>query len=207
MLGGKKTPRARRKDAQATRQPVTRTHGRARPAAKPTRPTTERRPAGAGATAPHHAHQRRRDHASGRRRGGEAGGDGAGRAALGRDCWPPTPCHQRRAHLSGASAARPTQTEATSTGRRPGARPPGEAARRARNKLPCPAPRAAQGQADGQPGKPPGAKRTGATAQRANLAACAPLWRFFPLVVDSRAYFATKTPERAKKRKKGACYV
>lgn len=87
--GGK--PRARRKGAKATRQPVTRTHGRARPAAKPTRPTAQRRPAGAGATAPHHAHQRRRDHASGRRRGGEAGGDGAGRAALGRDCWPPTP--------------------------------------------------------------------------------------------------------------------
>lgn len=93
--GGK--PRARRKGAKATRQPVARTHERARPAAKPTRPTTERRPAGAGATAPHHAHQRRRDHASGRRNGGEAGGDGAGRAALGRDCWPPTPCHQRRA--------------------------------------------------------------------------------------------------------------
>lgn len=85
--GGK--PRARRKGAKATRQPVTRTHGRARPAAKPTRPTTERRPAGAGATAPHHAHQRRRDHASGRRNGGEAGGDGAGRAALGRESQPP----------------------------------------------------------------------------------------------------------------------
>ena len=81
MLGGKKTPRARpqeraraadakpnaskpptqaaggaprprRKGAQATRQPVARTHERARPAAKPTRPTTERRPAGAGAAAP-----------------------------------------------------------------------------------------------------------------------------------------------------------
>ena len=93
--GGK--PRARRKGAKATRQPVARTHERARPAAKPTRPTTERRPAGAGATAPHHAHQRRRDHASGRRNGGEAGGDGAGRAALGRRSKPPTPCHQRRA--------------------------------------------------------------------------------------------------------------
>lgn len=93
--GGK--PRARRKGAKATRQPVTRTHGRARPAAKPTRPTTGRRPAGAGATAPHHAHQRRRDHASGRRNGGEAGGDGAGRAALGRGSQPPLPCHQRRA--------------------------------------------------------------------------------------------------------------
>lgn len=47
---------------------------------------------------PHHAHQRRRDHASGRRNGGEAGGDGAGRAALGRESQPPLPCHQRRAH-------------------------------------------------------------------------------------------------------------
>lgn len=110
-------------------------------------------------------------------------------------------CHQRRTAHRAASAARPTQTEATSTGRRPGARPPGAAARRARNKLPCPAPRAAQGRADGQPGKPPGAKRTGATAQRANLAACAPLWRFFPLVVGSSAFPAQKTRERAKKRK------
>lgn len=76
--------------------------------------------------------------------------------------------------------------------------------RRARNKLPCPAPRGAQGQADGQPGKPPGAKRTGATAQRANLTACAPLWRFFPLVVGSCASFAEKALEKAKKRKKGA---
>ena len=134
----------------------------------------------------------------------KAGGDGAGRAALGRDCWPPTPCHQRRAHLSGASAARPTQTGATSMGRRTGARPPDAANRRARHKLPCPAPRGAQGQADGQPGKPPGAQRTGATAQRANLAVCAPLWRFFPLVAGNYASFAEKTLERAKKRKKGA---
>lgn len=150
---------------------------------------------------PHHARQRRRDHASGRRNGGEAGGDGAGRAALGRESQPPLPCHQRRTAHRAASAARPTQTEATSTGRRPGARPPGAAARRARNKLPCPAPRAAQGRADGQPGKPPGAKRTGATAQRANLAACAPLWRFFPLVAGNYASFAEKALERAKKRK------
>ncbi|MFR2020797.1 MAG: hypothetical protein ACLS6G_09965 [Christensenellales bacterium] len=85
-----------------------------------------------------------------------------------------------------------------------GARPPDAANRRARHKLPCPAPRGAQGQADGRPDKPPGAKRTGATAQRANLAACAPLWRFFPLVVGSGAYFVEKTLERAKKRKKGA---
>ena len=148
----------------------------------------------------HHAHQRRRDHASGRRRGGEAGGDGAGRAALGRRSRPPTPCHQRRAYLSGASAARPTQTGATSTGRRPGARPPDAANRRARYKLPCPAPRGAQGQADGQPGKPPGAQRTGATAQRgAILAACAPLWRFFRSLVISHASPHVRTPQNGEK--------
>ena len=131
-------PRARRQDAKATRQPVAQTQTGARPAAKPPRPPTRRRPAGAGATAPHHAHQRRRDHASGRRNGGEAGGDGAGRAALGRDCWPPTPCHQRRVPHRAAQAARPTQTGATSTGRRTGARPPDAANRRARHKLPLP---------------------------------------------------------------------
>lgn len=193
-------PRPRRKDAQATRQPVARTHGRARPAAKPTRRTAQRRPAGAGVAPPPPHAQQRHDHARGRRRGGEAGGDGAGRAALGRDCRPPTPCHQRRAHLSGASAARPTQTGATSTGRRPGARPPDAANRRARHKLPCPAPRGAQGQADGRPDKPPGAKRTGATAQRgAILAVCAPLWRFFSLVVGSSAFPAQKNARKVEK--------
>ena len=89
-------PRPRRKGAKATRQPVTRTHERARPAAKPTRPTTERRPAGAGVAPPPPHAQQRHDHARGRRNGGEAGGDGAGRAALGRRSKPPTPCHQRR---------------------------------------------------------------------------------------------------------------
>ena len=90
--------RGRETGREAGRQPAEGTQNRARPAAKPTRPTTERRPAGAGATAPHHAHQRRRDHASGRRNGGETDGDGAGRAALGRGSQPPLPCHQRRAH-------------------------------------------------------------------------------------------------------------
>lgn len=146
---------------------------------------------------PHHAHQRRRDHASGRRNGGEAGGDGAGRAALGRESQPPLPCHQRRTAHRAASAARPTQTEATSTGRRPGARPPGAAARRARNKLPCPAPRAAQGRADGQPGKPPGAKRTGATARRGQfwppVRLCGGFFRWWWIVL----------PFQRKKRKKG----
>ena len=40
-------------------------------------------------------------------------------------------------------------------------------------------------------------------AAGAVLAVCAPLWRFFPLVVDSSAFPAQKTRERAKKRKKG----
>ena len=190
-------PRPRRKGAKATRQPVTRTHGRARPAAKPTRPTTERRPAGAGVAPPPPHAQQRHDHARGRRNGGETGGDGAGRAALGRRSKPPLPCHQRRTPHRAAQAARPTQTGATSTGRRPGARPPDAEHSR-------PAPRTAQGRADGQPGKPPGAQRTGATAQRgAILAVCAPLWRFFSLVVGSSAFPAQKTQERSKKRKIG----
>lgn len=69
--GGK--PRARRKDAQATHQPVTRTHGRARPAAKPPRRTAQRRPAGAGAAAPSPhapARARPRQRTAKRRRGG-----------------------------------------------------------------------------------------------------------------------------------------
>lgn len=36
----------------------------------------------------------------------KAGGDGAGRAALGRDCWPPTPCHQRRKKATQGRASR-----------------------------------------------------------------------------------------------------
>ena len=152
-------PRARRKDAKATRQPVTRTHGRARPAAKPTRPPTERRPAGAGATAPPPRAPetaRPRQRTAARRRGGRRRRrPGGTRARL----LAATYGHQRRTPHRAASAARPTQTGATSTGRRPEARPPDAEHSR-------PALRAAQGRADGQPGKPPSAKRTGATAQR-----------------------------------------
>lgn len=141
----------------------------------------------------HHARQLGRDHASGRRRGGAAGGDGAGRAALGRDCWPPTPCHQRGAHLSGASAARPTQTGATSTGRRPGARPPGAEHSR-------PALRVAQGQADAQPGKPPGAQRTGAAARRGRFWPPVRLCGgFFRLWVISHASPHARTPQNGAK--------
>ena len=45
-------------------------------------------------------------------------------------------------------------------------------------------------------------KRTGAAAQRANLAACAPLWRFFPLVVGSSAFPAQKNARKGEKTKK-----
>ena len=147
-------PRPRRQGAKATRQPAARTHERARPAAKPTRPTTERRPAGAGATAPHHAHQRRRDHASGRRNGGEAGGDGAGRAALGRDCWPPPmPPAQKNATQGRASRER---------GRRRARR-----ARRARKSA-----RIARPASAGTRARPPEARRGGApTAHRFPLQA------------------------------------
>ena len=65
-----------------------------------------------------------------------------------------------------------------------------------------------------QRGARPSGRATGqATGRKADgrdgaagaiLAACAPLWRFFPLVVGSGAYFVEKTLERAKKRKKGA---
>ena len=61
--------------------------------------------------------------------------------------------------------------------RRPGARPPGAANRRARNKLHCPAPRGAQGRADGQPGKLPDVGADGSGGARARfcrLAACLP---------------------------------
>ena len=62
-----------------------------------------------------------------------------------------------------------------------------------------------------QRGARPSGRATGqATGRKADgrdgaagaiLAACAPLWRFFPLVVDSSAFPAQKTQERAKKRK------
>lgn len=66
-------PRPRRQDARARREPASRTHGRARPAAKPTRRTAQRRPAGAGVAPPPPHAQQRHDHASGRRRGGQGG--------------------------------------------------------------------------------------------------------------------------------------
>ena len=65
-----------------------------------------------------------------------------------------------------------------------------------------------------QSGARPSGRATGqATGRKADgrdgaagavLAVCAPLWRFFPLVVGSGAYFVEKTLEMAKKRKKGA---
>lgn len=111
-----KRPEARRgrgrEGARARREPASRTHGRARPAAKPPRRTAQRRPAGAGVAPPPPHAQQRHDHASGRRRGGEAGGDGAGRAALGRgNRPPPMPSAQKKRHArTRKPRARPTQS-------------------------------------------------------------------------------------------------
>lgn len=72
--------RGRETGQEAGRQPAEGTQNRARPAAKPPRPTTERRPAGAEAAPPRPTPQHGANHASGRRNGGETDGDGAGRA-------------------------------------------------------------------------------------------------------------------------------
>lgn len=152
-------PRPRRKGAKATRQPVARTHERARPAAKPPRRTTERRPAGAGAAAPSPRAPetaRPRQRTAARRRGGRRRRRSGGtRARLSAAYSLPSAQGAPFERISSAADADGSDEHGAQTG----ARPPGAEHSR-------PAPRAAQGQADGQPGKPPGAKRTGATAQR-----------------------------------------
>lgn len=189
-------PRPRRKDAQATRQPVTRTHGRARPAAKPPRPPTRRRPAGAGVAPPPPHAQQRHDHARGRRNGGETGGDGAGRAALGRDCWPPPP-------LPSAQKKRHART------RKPRARPTWRPAHHGGRRIhPC-ADRRASGRARS------GARPERRRADRPPLVGAwdgltvflCPLCRFFGAVVGCYVSFPRKTPRRAKKRKIGLAFV
>lgn len=201
--GGK--PRARRKGAKATRQPVTRTHGRARPAAKPTRPTTERRPAGAGATAPPPRAPetaRPRQRTAARRRGGRRRRrPGGTRARLLAAHSLPSAQSAPFGRISSAADADGSDEHGAQNG--------GTAAGRGEPKgaKQTPLPRA-------QRGARPSGRATGqATGRKADgrdgaagaiLAACAPLWRFFPLVVGSGAYFVEKTLERAKKRKKGA---
>ena len=90
---------------------------RARPAAKPPRPTTERRPAGAEAAPPRPTPQHGANHASGQRNGGETDGDGAGRAETGRESQAaaPRPPAQKNAGTERHST-RATDAEAANHG-------------------------------------------------------------------------------------------
>ena len=154
-------------------------------------------------------------------KGGAPRGRGGGRGTTRRETERPalphadqTPRNRRRkrpearrgrAGRTQRSRASPSRGRMRERGQRP-SRPDRRrrGGQRAREQLP-PTTRTRDGAttpADGET-----AARWAATAQRANLAACAPLWRFFPLVVGSGAYFVEKALERAKKRKKGACYV
>lgn len=101
--------------AEAGRQPAEGTQNRARPAAKPPRPTTERRPAGAEAAPPRPTPQHGANHASGRRHGGETDGDGAGRADRTRK---PSrrPRHQRKKTAKQDATARAADAEGANHG-------------------------------------------------------------------------------------------
>ena len=103
--------------AEAGRQPAEGTQNRARPAAKPPRPTTERRPAGAEAAPPRPTPQHGANHASGRRNGDETDGDGAGRAETGRESQAaaPKPPAQKKSQTERHST-RATDAEAANHG-------------------------------------------------------------------------------------------
>ena len=107
--------RGRETGREAGRQPAEGTQNRARPAAKPPRPTTERRPAGAEAAPPRPTPQHGANHASGRRHGGETDGDGAGRAETGRESQAaaPKPPAQKKAGQNATARARPTRRPRT----------------------------------------------------------------------------------------------
>lgn len=106
-----------KQDAEAGRQPAEGTQNRARPAAKPPRPTTERRPAGAEAAPPRPTPQHGANHASGRRHGGETDGDGAGRAAeTGRESQAAAPPPAQKKSRTERHSTRATDAEAASHG-------------------------------------------------------------------------------------------
>ena len=109
--------RGRETGREAGRQPAEGTQNRARPAAKPPRPTTERRPAGAEAAPPRPTPQHGANHASGRRNGGETDGDGAGRAETGRESQAaaPKPPAQKKSRTERHST-RATDAEAANHG-------------------------------------------------------------------------------------------
>lgn len=106
-----------KQDAEAGQQPAEGTQNRARPAAKPPRPTTERRPAGAEAAPPRPTPQHGANHASGRRHGGETDGDGAGRAAeTGRESQAAAPPPAQKKSRTERHSTRATDAEAASHG-------------------------------------------------------------------------------------------
>ena len=105
-----------KQDAEAGRQPAEGTQHRARPAAKPPRPTTERRPAGAEAAPPRPTPQHGANHASGRRNGGETDGDGAGRAETGRESQAAAPPPAQKKSRTERHSTRATDAEAASHG-------------------------------------------------------------------------------------------
>ena len=106
--------RGRERGQEAGRQPAEGTQIRARPAAKPPRPTTERRPAGAEAAPPRPTPQHGANHASGRRNGGETDGDGAGRAETGRESQAAAPPPaQKKTRQNATARARPTRRPRT----------------------------------------------------------------------------------------------
>lgn len=106
-----------KQDAEGGRQPAEGTQNRARPAAKPPRPTTERRPAGAEAAPPRPTPQHGANHASGRRHGGETDGDGAGRAAeTGRESQAAAPPPAQKKSRTERHSTRATDAEAASHG-------------------------------------------------------------------------------------------
>ena len=108
--------RGRERGREAGRQPAEGTQNRARPAAKPPRPTTERRPAGAEAAPPRPTPQHGANHASGRRNGGETDGDGAGRAETGRESQAAAPPPAQKKSQAERHSTRATDAEAANHG-------------------------------------------------------------------------------------------
>ena len=108
--------RGRERGREAGRQPAEGTQNRARPAAKPPRPTTERRPAGAEAAPPRPTPQHGANHASGRRNGGETDGDGAGRAETGRESQAAAPPPAQKKSRTERHSTRATDAEAANHG-------------------------------------------------------------------------------------------
>ena len=192
-----KRPEARRGRAGRAQRPrASPSRGRMRERGqRPSRPDRRRKDGQRARELPHlhPTPQHGRDHASGRRRGGEAGGDGAGRAALGRDCWPSTPLPSaqsaplnRASSATGADGSDEHGAQAGGTAAGPGTLPP-----RAQSST------RPSGRATGQATGRTADGRDGAAG--AILAACSPLWRFFSAVGDISCHPHARTPQNGEK--------